>query len=227
MAAVLPATSTPVDILYDYLEGDNVNQDDDLNQGDLYQGGLNPSDYLYHQDDDLYDYYGETAPEISELDWLPHNAIAPTDPSIAAIDAFVQANLDILALDDLTEPSLNSTDSEYGHLNQPTNEANKPHASDDILSWSLRTQDGMFKEDSLETKEDNRSENRAAITDLRSLVLKEFEMLRAKQAANEDQMNKIMAAITKFKTFTDEAPVLNEMLYNDIKRVTQGRKQDK
>jgi hypothetical protein len=52
-------------------------------------------------------------------------------------------------------------------------------------------------------------------------------MLRAKQAANEDQMNKIMAAITKFKTFTDEAPVLNEMLYNDIKRVTQGRKQDK
>jgi hypothetical protein len=227
MAAVLPATSPSVDILYDGLYGATtpdipeldwlphdaiepigLNQGDDLYYGDddlyhyretapeipeldwlahdaieptgLNQGddlyhygetaaeipeldwlphdaieliGLNQGDDLYHLDDDLH-HYGETASEIPELDWLPHDAIEPiglNHPLIAVRDAFVQANLDDLALDDLTD--------------QLTNEANEPHTSD------VQIQVCMSQEDSSGTKEDNHLENRAAITDLRRYEL--------------------------------------------------------
>ena len=60
-----------------------------------------------------------------------------------------------------------------------------------------------------------------------SLVSEEFGILRAERAANEDKMNKIMAAITKFKTFTEETPVLIQMISEELNRVTQSRKQDK
>lgn len=195
-AAVLHPASNSVDILYDdFCQGDDLNQgylyqdddlgnlyqDDDLYQGnlyqgefyqeDLYQGDLYQDDSLYHQDDDLQiDYYGETAPEMSELDWLPQNAIELTGlnhPSIDAIDAFVQANLNDPTPDDVAEQYLNSTDLEYGHQDRLTNEANDPHMSDHIPSLP----DGTSQEDSLETKEDNSSENHAAIKDLRRYAL--------------------------------------------------------
>ncbi|OBT86817.1 hypothetical protein VE02_03934 [Pseudogymnoascus sp. 03VT05] len=244
MAAVLPATSPSVDTLYDDLndyygattpdipeldwlphdaiELIGLNQGDDLYHPDddlhhygetapeipepdwlphdaIEPIGLNQGDDLYHQGDDLH-HYGETAPEIPELDWLAHDAIEPTvlnRPSIAVRDAFVQANLDDLAPDDLTD--------------QLTSEANEPHTPD------VQTQVCMSQEDSFGTKEDNHSENRAAIIGLRSLVLEEFGILRAERAATKDQMNKIMAAIAKYNTFTEETPVLMQMLSEELK----------
>jgi hypothetical protein len=65
------------------------------------------------------------------------------------------------------------------------------------------------------------------VNTIASLVLEEFRILRAKRAATKDKMNKIMAAITKFNTFTEETPVLMQMLSEELKTVTQSRKQDK
>ncbi|OBT92522.1 hypothetical protein VE01_09451 [Pseudogymnoascus verrucosus] len=98
-----------------------------------------------------------------------------------------------------------------------TNEANEPHTPD------VQTQVYMSQEDSFGTKEDNHLENRAAI----SLVLEEIGILRAERAATEDKMNKIMAAITKYNTFTEEAPVLIQMLSEKLNTVTQNHKQDR
>ncbi|OBT84790.1 hypothetical protein VE02_06912 [Pseudogymnoascus sp. 03VT05] len=232
MAAVLPTTPPSVDTLYDdfydYREtapeiseldwlAHNAIKPTGLNQGDnLYDYGetaleIPELDWLPHdaieptglnQGDNLH-HYGETAPKIPELDWLAHDAIKPIGlnrPSIAVRDAFVQANLDDLAPDDLTD--------------QLTNEANEPHTP------NVQTQVCMSQEDSFGTKEDNHSENRAAIIGLRSLVLEEFGILRAKRAATKDQMNKIMAAIAKYNTFTEETPVLMQMLSKELKTVT-------
>ncbi|KFY48200.1 hypothetical protein V496_10312, partial [Pseudogymnoascus sp. VKM F-4515 (FW-2607)] len=169
---------------------------------------------------------------VPELDWQSHDAIELNHPSIAAIDAFVQANLDHVAPDDLTEQSLSSTDSEYGHPDQLTNEENEPHTSDDIpslplLSWSLQIKDCMSQENIFRTKEDNHLENRAAITDLRSLVSEEFGILRAERAATENRMNNVMAAIAEFKTFANETSVVIQMLHEGLDTVIQSRKQDK
>ncbi|KFZ09476.1 hypothetical protein V501_05560 [Pseudogymnoascus sp. VKM F-4519 (FW-2642)] len=214
MAAVLPATPPSVvtlyDDLYDYGEtAPEISELDWLAHDAIEPTGLNQGDDLYHQDDDLY-HYGETALEIPELDWLVHDAIEPTGlnrPSIAVRDAFVQANLDDLAPDDLTD--------------QLTNEANEPHTPD------VQTQVCISLEDSFGTKDNNHLENRASIIDLRSLVLEEIGILRAERAAIKDKMNKIMAAITKFNTFTEETPVLVHLLGENLNAMTQGRKQDK
>lgn len=65
------------------------------------------------------------------------------------------------------------------------------------------------------------------VNTIASLVLEEIGILRAERAATEDKMNKIMAAITKYNTFTEETPVLIQMLSEKLNTVTQNRNQDR